>query len=74
MRKMILILALLAACGAREASPMSGTCVDRVVPNLFDGSAADVPFRQCRWQGKTWVCRLENGADAWRCVAVGQAN
>jgi hypothetical protein len=72
MPKMILTLTLLAACSAREAAPMSGACVDRLAPNLFDASAADVPFKECRWRNQTWVCRLERGSDAWRCVAISK--
>ncbi len=68
MLKMILLFVLFTACAAREAPPMSGACVDRVAPNLFDATAADVPFKECRWRGQTWLCRLEAGADAWRCV------
>jgi hypothetical protein len=74
MPKTILLLALLAACAAREAPPMAGACVDRVAPNLFSERDESVPFRECKWQGRTWVCRLERDANAWRCVAVGQAN
>lgn len=72
MPKTILALLTLAACSAREAPPMSGDCVDRVAPNLFDADAPNVPFRQCRWRDQTWICRLETGADAWRCVPIGR--
>lgn len=72
MSKMILLLVLVAACAAREAPPMAGTCIDRVAPNLFDATAAaaDVPFKECRWRSQTWLCRLETGADTWRCVRL----
>ncbi len=70
MHKMTLFLVLLVACGAREAPPMAGVCVDRVAPNLFDANAADVPFKECRWRSQTWLCRFETGADAWRCVSL----
>ncbi len=70
MAKMIWTCILLAACSARKAPPMSGTCVDRVSPNFFDQDAPDVEFKVCQWQDRIWVCRLEEEADAWRCVAL----
>ena len=69
MPKMILTLVLMmSACSTREAPPMSGTCVDRVAPNLFDATAANVPFKECRWRSQTWICRPRPGAGAWRYV------
>jgi hypothetical protein len=70
MRSMIIVI-LLAACSAKEAPPMAGACVDRVAPNLFSARDETVPFRECRWQGRLWACRL---IDDWQCVVVGQAN
>jgi len=70
MAKMTLVCVLLASCGVGEPAPMSGACVDRAAPNLFDGSAADVPFKECRWRSQTWICRLEKNANAWRCVML----
>jgi len=56
MRNLLLLLVFLgvcATCAPKEAPPMSGACVDRVAPNLFDAAAADVPFKECRWRGQT---------------------
>lgn len=72
MTKMILTCALLASCSPTKPAPMSGLCVDRLAPNIFigDANAPDEPFTECRWRSQTWICRLEQGADAWRCVAI----
>lgn len=69
MKRVILMVAL-AACSAKEAPEMAGICEDRAAPNLFSDRHEAVPFKQCRWQGKVWVCMLEPGADAWKCRAV----
>lgn len=70
MAKMIWICILLAACSARKAPPMSGTCVNHVTPNLFDQNAPDVEFKMCLWQDLIWICRLEEETNAWRCVGL----
>lgn len=83
MTKAILVLVLLAACPSNErsvdpieAEPMwLGRCVDRVGPNLF--GPGDVSYRECRWGGRVWVCRLEaagyQAVPEWKCVAVTRA-
>lgn len=71
---LLVVLGAFATCAPKEAPPMAGTCVLRAAPNYFSDYDDKVPFQQCVWQGKTWICRVEDGADAWRCVAVGQAN
>jgi hypothetical protein len=70
-RSMIVAFTLLASCSTKEAPPMAGACANRVVANLFNEREEAVPFRECRWQGRVWVCRL---IDDWQCVAVAQAN
>ena len=65
-----IVILVLVSCSAREAPPMAGDCADHVVPNVFGGSDEVVPYKECRWEGKTWVCRLEHDALSWRCVAV----
>lgn len=81
MTKTILVLISLAACSGSgdqprspsKAAPMlEGSCVDRVVPNLF--GPGDVDYQECRWRDRVWVCRLEidgyRAAQTWRCAAV----
>lgn len=80
MLKATLVIILLSACSgdSRPAPPIKawpmlrGHCVDRVVPNLF--GPGDVSYQECRWQERTWVCRLEidglRSMQVWRCVAV----
>lgn len=72
MIKIILTCILLVACSVTEAPPMAGTCVDRVAPNIFDGSAASIPFKVCEWHSRIWLCRLEPGAASWRCAVFTQ--
>lgn len=67
---LLVFLSVCATCAPKEAPPMSGDCVDHVAPNYFSDHDEKVPFKQCAWQGKSWICRLEDGANSWRCVAL----
>lgn len=68
--KITLAVMAIAACSPREAPPMAGDCVDRTVPNVFGGPDEVVSFKQCRWQGATWVCRVSRDAMEWTCRPV----
>jgi len=69
MKLLIVVLTAVSACSAEKAPPMSGKCVDREAPNLFD-QGKTVSFRQCKWEGRTWACMLTADEDAWQCKAV----